>query len=73
MRADSALMIDISEFYAFSYSFYNSFIVRVDLERILNIKLPLHRFKYSKQLFDLMTKGHRTTKKLLMIDIGAAT
>ena len=57
------------EVYAFADGFDRSFVIRKDLEKMLNIKIPLHCYTDSKQLFDSITKGQQTTEKRLMIDI----
>lgn len=61
-----------AEVYAFADAFDRSFVIRKDLERLLGVKIQLHMFTDSKQLFDAMTKGQQTTEKRLMIDIAAA-
>lgn len=61
-----------AEVYAFAYVFDKAFIILMDLEQMLNIKLPVHMFTDSQKLFESMTKGHQTTKKRLTIDIAAA-
>lgn len=60
------------EVYAFADAFDKAFVIRKDMENTLGVKLPLHMFTDSKQLFDAMTKGQQTTEKRLMIDISAA-
>ena len=57
------------ETHAFAEAFDISFTIKKDLERILNIEIPLHMFTDSKQLFDVITKNTFTAEKRLMIDV----
>lgn len=57
---------------AFMDAFDVSFMVSSDISNLLGITIPVFMFTDSKQLFDSVTKGKRTTEKRLMIDISAA-
>ena len=60
------------EVYAFSAAFDVSFLLKHDMDRVLNRLIPLHMFTDSKQMFDVITSARHTTEKRLMIDITAA-
>lgn len=57
---------------AFVDSFDKLYILKRDLERLLNCKLSLHMTTDPKRLFNVMTKGQQPTEKRLIIDISAA-
>lgn len=60
------------EMYAFLRGFDRCFILRHDLELILQQQLNIYIFTDSKQVFDCITKSSPTTERRLMIDIHAA-
>jgi hypothetical protein len=56
---------------AFSNAFYNAFIIKHDIERmIVPVHLPM--LTDSKALFDVLTRTRYTTERRLMVDIAAA-
>lgn len=60
------------EVIAFSDMFDIAIALRQDLERMLNNAVPFHLLTDSKSLFDVISKGFRTSEKRMMLDIGAA-
>lgn len=44
----------------------------LELGALYKRKVPLHLFTESKSLFDVISKGSRTSEKRLMLDIAAA-
>lgn len=60
------------EVYAFMDAFDTAFSIAHDLTTLLGCNVPILMFTDSKQLFDALTKGKRTTEKRLMIDIATA-
>ena len=60
------------EIFAFSAAFDQDFVIRHDLEAILNQKISLTMFTDSEQLFDVLTTAAHTTEKRLMVEIMAA-
>lgn len=61
----------VSEVNSFSDAFERAFILRKDLDLVLEIRIPLHLYMDSKQLFDSITKRRQTTENRLIIDISA--
>ena len=59
------------EVYAFAEAFDRAYMLRHDLQRILNQPIPLWMLTDSKQMFDVITKASQTTERRLMIDIVA--
>lgn len=57
---------------AFVDAFDYAFMMMKDLNTMLGKVIPIFMFTDSKQLFDALTKGKRTTEKRLMIDILSA-
>ncbi len=60
------------EVYAFSAAFDQVYMIKHDLEWIFKQTIPLTTLTDSKQMFDVITRGSRTTEKRLMIDVAAA-
>ncbi len=56
----------------FLRGFDNAYIIKHDLERILNSRIPPSMYTDSKQIFDVVTRASYTTEKRLAIDISAA-
>jgi Reverse transcriptase (RNA-dependent DNA polymerase) len=59
------------EVYAFADAFDQAFIIKHDLELLLNQRVPLTILTDSKSLFDVITKSSSTSERRLMIDITA--
>lgn len=53
-------------------AFDNAFVIAREITEFLQLPISIVMFTDSKQLFDAMTKGKRTTEKRLMIDILSA-
>ena len=60
------------ELIAFADAFDRTWILRYDLKRIYHHDVPNTMLTDSKQIFDVITKGARTSERRLMIDICAA-
>lgn len=60
------------EVYAFMDAFDMAFVIKKDLERVLDTDLSIIMLTDSKQLFDSVTCGKRTAERRLSIDISAA-
>ena len=60
------------EILAFSEAFDRSFIMKRDLEAILNRTIPMVMLTDSKSLFDVLVKNSTTLERRLMIDFKAA-
>ena len=60
------------EAYAFSAAFDETFVIRYDLQLILNTKIAFKMYTDSKQLLDVITRAPDTTDKQLMVEIMAA-
>lgn len=61
-----------AEVCAFIDAFDKSFMMSADLSELLSTSLRIMIYTDSKQLFDAMTKGRRTTEKRLATEISAA-
>ena len=59
------------EVFAFADAFDSAYVLRQDLQQLLNVNIPLKMFTDSKSLFDVITKCTMTAEKRLMIDIFA--
>lgn len=60
------------EVYAFMDAFDMAFVLKKDLEMVLDTKLGIIMLTDSKQLFDSVTCGKRTAERRLSIDVSAA-
>ena len=60
------------EVIAFSDMFDIAISMSVELSKILNRKVPMQLLTDSKSLFDVISKGSRTSEKRIMLDIAAA-
>ena len=60
-----------AEALAFADGFYNSFIIKHDLQRIMGRELPLLMLTDSKIFFDMLTRKKYTTEKRIMADIAS--
>ena len=58
-----------SETMAFAHSFALAFIIGHEIQRMMNIKIPIMMFTDSLSLFDVITKASTTVEKSLMIDL----
>lgn len=61
-----------AEVYSFAEAFDAAFVIKTDLERILDTELPLSMLTDSNSLFDVMVKPSFTTEHRLMIDLQVA-
>lgn len=60
------------ETYAFADCFDMTFMIRYDMERATNVKIPLTILTDSESLFKVIVKSSTTTEKRFMINIQAA-
>ncbi len=60
-----------AEVFAFSAAFDHAFIIRHDLQFILNQKLSMMNLFDSKQFVDIVMKGSHPTEKIVMIEAMA--
>ena len=60
------------ELIAFSHMFDAAITINSELEAILRRRVPLQLFTDSKSLFDVISKGSKTSEKRLMLEIAAA-
>ena len=60
------------EVIAFSDLFDVAVTISLELRHLLDIEVPVQLFTDSKCLFDVISKGSRTSEKRMMIDIAAA-
>ena len=58
-----------AEVYAFADAFDYVYVMKHDLEQILDKRIPLQMFTDSKSLFDVIVKNSTTAERRLMIDI----
>lgn len=61
-----------AEIYVFIEAFDALLIVAQDVRNALNINIPIDLVTDSKQVFEAITKGKRTMREQLMIDINCA-
>lgn len=61
-----------TEFIPFSDLFNASFTLASELSTLTNRKVCLRHFTDSKYLFDIISKGSRTSAKRLMLDVGGS-
>ena len=61
-----------AEVIAFSDLFDDAYAIRTQLKDALRQEIPLHLFTDSKSLFDIISKGSRTSEKRIMLDVFAA-
>ena len=61
-----------AEVIAFSDLFDEAISLRSQVEEALRSAVPLHLFTDSKSLFDIISKGSRTSEKRIMLDVHAA-
>ena len=54
---------------AFADSFDMAFMIRYDIQKMMNIRKPIMIFTDSLSLFDVITKASTTVEKRLMIDL----
>jgi len=59
------------EAFALTDGFDAAYVLRHDLQRMINVKVPILAFTDSEILFDIITRNKMTTEKRLMIDIKA--
>ena len=60
------------ELIAFADEFDRVWMLRYDLKRIYHQDVPITMLTDSKQVFDVIMKGSRTSERRLMIDICAS-
>jgi hypothetical protein len=60
------------ELIAFAEAFDRSFVLKSDLEDMLNVKIPIRMYTDSQSLFDVISKGSMTAERRLQIDIALA-
>ena len=60
------------EVIAFSDLFDVSAVLAAELQALAGVKVPVQLLTYSKSLFDVISKGSRTSEKRMMLDIAAA-
>ena len=58
-----------AEIYAFADAFDYAYVIRHDLEEIMEQKVPLQMLTDSRSLFDVIVKNSTTSERRLMIDI----
>ena len=61
-----------AEVIAFADLFDQAFALRSQLEHAMNRSVPLHLMTDSKSLFDIISKGSRTSEKRVTLDIHTA-
>ncbi len=61
-----------AEVIAFSNAFDVGYTLAAELSSLLGKKVPLILLTDNKLLFDLISKGTRTSEKRMMLDIAAA-
>ena len=61
-----------AEVIAFADLFYDAYALRTQLEKAVSRAVPMHLMTDSKSLFDIISKGSRTSEKRIMLDIHAA-
>jgi hypothetical protein len=57
---------------AFAEAFDSSFVLKSDLEDMLNMRIPIRMYTDSQSLFDVISKGSMTAERRLQIDIALA-
>jgi hypothetical protein len=57
---------------AFAEAFDRSFVLKSDLEDMLNMRIPIRMYTDSQSLFDVISKGSMTAERRLQIDIALA-
>jgi hypothetical protein len=60
------------ELIAFAEAFDRSFVLKSDLEDMLNTRIPIRMYTDSQSLFDVISKGSMTAERRLQIDIALA-
>ena len=60
------------ELFAFLAAFDHAFVIRLNLESVLEQPIRQMMFTDSKQLFDVTTKSSHTTEKRFMIEVTTA-
>jgi hypothetical protein len=60
------------ELILFAEAFDRSFVLKGDLEDLLNVKIPIRMYTDSQSLFDFISKGSMTAERRLPIDIALA-
>ena len=60
-----------SECHAFADAFDYSYLLKYDIEQLLQQRIPLQMFTDSKSLFDVIVRASMTSERRLMIDISA--
>ena len=58
-----------AEVIAFADLFDDAFALRSQIEHVLGRSVPMHLLTYSKSLFDIISKGSRTSEKRIILDI----
>ena len=61
-----------AEVIAFADLFDDAFALRSQMEQATNRAVPMHLMTDSKSLFDIISKGSRTSEKRIMLDIHSA-
>ena len=61
-----------AEVIAFADLFDDAFALRSQIEHALGRSIPMHLLTDSKSLFDIISKGSRTSEKRIMLDVHAA-
>jgi hypothetical protein len=57
---------------AFAEAFDRSFVLKSDLEDMLNVKIPIRIYADSQSVFDVISKGSTTAESRLQIGIALA-